>query len=197
MGSHCTPPRAPARSTWPGVRPSCATCCARAVAQERLERRPDGLVRLALQRAYADGTVAVEMDPLSLLCRLATSVPPPRFHTVKYAGVLAPASAWRTRLLPKPPTAFVSANDQDRPKRPASYRPWAELLARTFALDVLQCPSCHGRMKLLALVTDQKSIARYLAKIGEPVNVPGRSPSRGPPYWKSTVLRRKALGDAA
>jgi hypothetical protein len=32
------------------------------------------------------------MDPLSLLCRLAMSVPPPRFHTVKYAGVLASAS---------------------------------------------------------------------------------------------------------
>jgi hypothetical protein len=27
------------------------------------------------------------MDPLSLLCRLATSVPPPRFHTIHYAGV--------------------------------------------------------------------------------------------------------------
>ena len=71
------------------------------IAQERLERRPDGLVRIALKRASADGTVAVEMDPLSLLCRLATSVPPPRFHTVKYAGVLAPASAWRARLFAK------------------------------------------------------------------------------------------------
>ncbi|AUX46329.1 uncharacterized protein SOCE26_078340 [Sorangium cellulosum] len=26
---------------------------------------------------------------------------------------------------------------------------------------------------------------------------PARSPNRGPPYWKSTVLRRKAPGDAA
>ena len=26
------------------------------------------------------------MDPLSLLCRLAASVPPPRYHIVKYAG---------------------------------------------------------------------------------------------------------------
>jgi hypothetical protein len=50
------------------------------VAQERLLRLPDGLVRITLKRAYADGTVAVDMDPLSLLCRLATSVPPPRFH---------------------------------------------------------------------------------------------------------------------
>jgi hypothetical protein len=27
--------------------------------------------------------IAVDMDPLSLLCRLATSVPPPRLHTIR------------------------------------------------------------------------------------------------------------------
>jgi hypothetical protein len=57
------------------------------------------------------------MDPLSLLCRLATSVPAPRFHTVRYAGVLAAASPSR-----------------------------AELLARTFAVDVLACPKCLDRV---------------------------------------------------
>jgi putative transposase len=62
------------------------------LAQERLLQRPDGLVRITLKKAYRDGTVAVDMDPLSLRCRLATSVPPPRFHTVRYAGVLAAAS---------------------------------------------------------------------------------------------------------
>jgi hypothetical protein len=81
------------------------------VAQERVEQRPDGLVRITLKKAYTDGTIAVDMDPLSLLCRLATSVPPPRFHTVKYAGVLAPASPWRSRLRrnrPKPPMRVTS-----------------------------------------------------------------------------------------
>ena len=48
-------------------------------------------------------------------------------------------------------------------------------------------------MKLVALVTDTKSIHRYLAGIGELTDVPGRSKSRGPPYWRSTVLRQKAL----
>lgn len=62
------------------------------LAKERVESLQGGLVRIVLKRAYADGTQAVEMDPLSLLCRLATSVPPPRHHTVKYAGVCTPVS---------------------------------------------------------------------------------------------------------
>jgi hypothetical protein len=37
-------------------------------------------------------------------------------------------------------------------------------------------------MKLLALVKDPKSIARYLAAAGEAAEVPQRSPGRGPPY---------------
>jgi hypothetical protein len=41
------------------------------VAQERIEQGPEGLLRIALKRLFADGTVAVEMDRLSLLCRLA------------------------------------------------------------------------------------------------------------------------------
>jgi len=170
------------------------------IAQERVQHRPDGLVRITLKRAYADGTVAVDMDPLSLLCRLAASVPSPRFHTVKYAGVLAPASPWRARICPrrKPAEQSDASGEADAPKRTkGGYRPWADLLRRTFAVDVLECPTCKGRMKLVAMVADSKSIARYLAAIGEPSEVPARSPSRGPPYRKSTVLRRKALGEVA
>ena len=53
-------------------------------------------------------------------------------------------------------------------------------------------PCCSGRMKLLALVTDPTSVARYLRGIGEPTDVPKRTPARGPPYWASRVLRRGA-----
>ncbi|XXT15380.1 hypothetical protein WME94_34535 [Sorangium sp. So ce429] len=86
-------------------------------------------------------------------------------------------------------------------------------MRRTFAIDVLECPACKGRMKLVAMVTEPRNIARFLSALGEPTDVPARSPNRGPPYWgfgaqgaagdpepralKSTVLRRKAPGDAA
>jgi hypothetical protein len=50
-------------------------------------------------------------------------------------------------------------------------------------------------MKLLGLVKSPASIARYLATVGEATEEPRRSPGRGPPYWKSRVLRLKVLGD--
>ena len=83
-------------------------------------------------------------------------------------------------------------------KRRSRYRTWAELLARTFGVDALACPVCQGRMRLVAVLRNPVRIARYLASIGEPTELPARSPSRGPPYWKSRVLRRMATGhDAA
>jgi hypothetical protein len=88
------------------------------------------------------------MDPLSLLCRLATSVPPPRFYTVKYAGVLASASPWRVRVTPPPRrTARPEPAKVETLKRPGTYRPWAELLKRTFDVDVLECPTHRARRR--------------------------------------------------
>jgi hypothetical protein len=168
-----------------------------AVAQERVTRGPDGLVRITLKKPFSDGTVAVDMDPLSLLCRLASAVPPPRFHTVRYAGVLAPASKMRPRIVPKPPV--TPANDLEptlEPRRGGSrYRPWAELLKRCFSIDVLRCPSCDGRLRLVALLTDPDEVRRFLRGIGEPTEAPARQPARGPPYWQSRVLRRSAHDD--
>ena len=73
------------------------------LAQERLHWLPDNLVRVELKRAFRDGTIAIDLDPLSLLCRLAAAVPPPGFHLVHYAGVLGAASKLRALVIPPPP----------------------------------------------------------------------------------------------
>jgi uncharacterized protein YbaR (Trm112 family) len=115
-------------------------------------------------------------------------------HTVRYAGVLACASPVRPRIAPAAPAAASKADNELPAEAPEPrgfrYRPWAELLRRTFALDVLACPKCEGRMRLLAMVTDEKSVRRYLRALGEPTALPARSPARGPPYWQSRALRR-------
>ncbi|MEP6655087.1 MAG: transposase, partial [Myxococcales bacterium] len=64
------------------------------IANERLQITPDGIVRLLLKKAFRDGTAAIEMQPLALLTRLATAVPPPRRHVVGYFGV--PSSGARS-----------------------------------------------------------------------------------------------------
>ena len=115
------------------------------ISQERITRGPDGLVRIALKKAFSDGTVAIDLDPLSLLTRLCAAVPPPRRHTVRYVGVLASASKLRPRIVPTAKSSGVAArrpgvDDAARSRARGRYRPWAELLKRTFALDVLACP---------------------------------------------------------
>lgn len=165
------------------------------IAQERVTHGPDGLVRITLKKPFADGTVAVDMDPLSLLTRLAAAIPPPRLHTVRYAGVLAPASKLRARIVPKPTVAPAPVADKSpEPKKVAGsrYRPWAELLKRCFSIDVLICTGCGGRMRLVALVTESASVRRFLRGLGETNDAPVRAPARGPPYWKNRVLRRAA-----
>ena len=131
----------------------------------------------------------LDLDPLSLLCRLVALVPAPRFHTVRYSGVLAAASKWRPFIVPKPaPTETTdpaSSSDQQSCGPPpecvdgSRYRPWAELLKRAFGIDVENCPRCGGRMRLLAVITDLASAARFLRHRGEPSEAPlPRSRSR-------------------
>jgi len=119
------------------------------VATEHVTFTPDGLVCIALEKPFRDGTVAVEMDPLSLLCRLAAAVPTPRQHTVRYAGVLAPAATWRPLVIPSPiddePEDELEPNPAPlpHPRHRCRYRPWAELLRRTFA-HLINCTPRRG-----------------------------------------------------
>jgi hypothetical protein len=166
------------------------------LAQQRLELLDNGLCRLSLKRAFSDGTVALEMDPLSLLCRLAASVPAPGFNTVRYGGVLASAAHFRPQVIPSPPAAQPDADGSPREheanstqKRRSRWRPWAELLKRSFDID-LRCPRCNSTMKLKSFLTRESSLHRLLTELGEPTHVQGKAPARGPPYFASKVVRR-------
>ena len=169
--------------------------CVRHLAQERVTLAADGAVRLGLKRAFSDGTVAVEMDPLSFLCRLAAAVPGPGFHTVRYGGILSSAAKWRSLVVPESsevrclPTAVDGDGNGDVADKPRStWRPWKELLKRSFDIDV-RCSKCGGPMQLKAFLVSPKNLRRLLRTLDEPTTAPQRAPPRPPPYFTSQPRR--------
>jgi hypothetical protein len=55
------------------------------------------------------------------------------------------------------------------------------LLSRVFLVDVLECPQCKGRMKIIAAVTKPTSARRILESLGLPSKAPRWRPARSPP----------------
>jgi len=56
--------------------------------------------------------------------------------------------------------------------------PWAELIRRVFAVDVLECPRCGGRMRILAAIQTPEAIRAILDHLGLPSRAPPLAPAR-------------------
>jgi hypothetical protein len=57
---------------------------------------------------------------------------------------------------------------------------WATLLRRSFRVDVLECPRCHGRLRVLAVLTEREPVGRILAHLGMPTQAPPLARARDP-----------------
>jgi len=156
------------------------------VATERLSLLPDGRLLYRLKRRWRDGTSHIIFDPLDLVGKLAALVPPPRFNLVRYHGVLAPSAAWRSLIVPEaadddfpahsdcPARKPVPCPEESRKKRgcrPRNY-PWAELMRRVYSIDVLECPNCFGRMRILCAIHPPDAIRKILDCLGLPSRPP-------------------------
>src|SRR5262249_3617921 len=71
-------------------------------------------------------------------------------------------------------TAAVEAQPRLAPDRWS----WPDLMRHTFAVDVLACPRCGGRMRVVATIEDPVVIRKILTHLGLPTDVP---PPRPPP----------------
>ena len=72
------------------------------------------------------------------------------------------------------------------PSRTGAYQ-WAELMRRTCGLDVLACPRCGGRLRLVALIDQASVVQRILRHLGLPTEVPEPRPARAPPRPLETL----------
>jgi hypothetical protein len=150
------------------------------IATDRLTALSDGRVALRFKRRFSDGTAAVVFTPFELIERLLPLVPRPHKHTIRFHGILAPAAGYRSAVVPVS-TAEAPPKRQP-PERPTPYRlPWADLLRRVFLLDLLECPRCHGRMRIVAAVTEPAAVEKILQHLGERLTVPFIAGARAPP----------------
>jgi hypothetical protein len=229
----------------------------------RLRRLPGGRIAYRLKYVSRGRGKHRIMSGVEFMARLAAIIAPPRYPLLRYAGVLAPRSAWRRDVIPKPRerrdgcdaahaaraeksattaerTTPKASDVRDTPPPPpsssregctpnapttpmtevapsgaaAGTRPdpadvirlapniisvrhwdrllggllyavqprvdWATLLRRSFSVDVLECPKCHGRLRVVAIITEREPVRRILAHLGMPTEPPPVARARDP-----------------
>ncbi len=160
-----------------GLERLCRYVARPALAAGRLRLLDSAHLSFALKTPWSDGTSHLLLSPMELLEKLAVLVPPPRFHLLRYHGVLAPRARDRHRIVPAQPLAESPAANRASSAPPCGHRlGWAALLARVFAPDLSACPAGGGRLRIIAALTDPASIRRYLVGVGLPPKAPPRAP---------------------
>jgi hypothetical protein len=148
------------------------------VAQDRLERLADGRLELRLKHAWKDGTSAIVLEPDDLMVRLVAAVPPPRWHLLRYFGVLSSHSRLRREVVPHPPADPSATAPPPAPgdqlelaldaesTEPAPRKRWPWLLKHVFQADLDTCPRCGGAMRWIEAAASAESARELLARLG-------------------------------
>ncbi len=136
------------------------------VSESRLSRFQNGDVGLKLKTEWSDGTYAVRFSPHEFIEKLIAIIPPPRIHQVRFHGVLAPSASDRKKVVPANAEKPVQSELFETPKPRHRKTSWAELLKRTFKIDMSVCIICGGVVKFQKVVLKKAEILETLTAAG-------------------------------
>jgi hypothetical protein len=139
------------------------------LSKDRFARQPDGRYLITFKTPWNDGSTHMVLDGVEVVSRLAALVPPPRMHLTRYFGVFAPRAKLREKVVPKCDNPDCDCRHQSLANK-SSRTPWASLLARVFAIDILKCNKCGSRMQRVEWVTEEKRIREILGETGPPAD---------------------------
>ena len=142
-----------------------------------------------MKSPWRDGTTHVSFSHLDFIARLVALIPPPRMNMVRYHGCFAPNFKDRDLIVKRPSQkkgtneSYLVNNFAKVEKVKKERLRWAEMLKRTFKIDVTVCPRCSGRLEQIAVIKDKAAAKKILESLGElssfrPLEV---IESRGPP----------------
>ena len=96
---------------------------------------------------------------------------------LRYHGILAGHSRDRAEVVPQESAMDESSPTSDAqellfepapplsPPPPPSRHPWAWLLRRVFAIDIMTCPKCQGAMRVKSIATEADDIRAILGTV--------------------------------
>jgi putative transposase/transposase-like zinc-binding protein len=126
---------------------------------------------------------------------------PPQRPSTAIRPIVAPT---RANEIAKPPAPLGPSSPQPRPSEVVRLAPnilsvqhwyrllggalyaiqpridWATLLRRSLSVDALECPKCHARLRVVAVLTEREPIRRILAHLGLPTDAPAVARARDP-----------------
>jgi Putative transposase len=154
------------------------------LAQNSVRLRGDGRVLVELKTVWHDGTSHLLFEPIKFLEKLAAIIPRPAVNLVLYHGVLAPHARWRSHVVsydrPAPASNAPEIEASPHVGTPGAWS-WAALMRRVFDLDVLACPRCGGRLRVIATVQDSAVVRTILAHLGRAHSTEPPGPAPPPP----------------
>ena len=166
-----------------------------ALALERLSKLPDGRLIYRLKRPWHDGTTDIIFEPQDFIAKLAAPVPGPRSHLIRYHGVLGPAAKWRPLVIPSQPIVgkaenpapasldhYLECSPTTSSRAQKRNHTWAQLMMRVFAIDVLECENCGGRLKILAAIHPPETTRKILDCLELPSRAPPLAPAVSEPF---------------
>jgi hypothetical protein len=173
------------------------------VAHDKISLDHNGNILYELKKSF-DGATHVLLSPLEFIEKLASIIPPPYRHQVNYYGCLSSHSKLRPLIVSgqqavaepaekKPsPGVFLeelrSGDLEEEAEKPSRYIPWAELLKRTFGIDLTVCPHCGGHVRVIAAIIRKEAIQEILGHLNLPTGPPKRAtPSRTEYVYESFV----------
>ncbi len=166
-----------------GLEKLCRYASRAPIANSRLSLNDKGQVVVKLKRPLQDGRRELRFGQVEFLQKLAILIPPPHKNLTRYFGVFGPAHQHRAAVVAigrasPAPTSSSTVEDTAPPLPRKATLPWAELLRRVFAIDILKCDQCGGDMKIIAIIPASEATEAILDHLGIDTK---DNPAIGPP----------------
>jgi len=136
--------------------------------------------------AHPEGPVA-RWDVYELIGRVLDHLPPPRQQLVRYWGYYSNVSRGKRRAAARRLAVAADSDDEglsacgavtvlavadNEPFRRRARLTWAALIKKVYEIDPLLCPYCGAEMKIIAFITECRTVCRVLEHIQMPAQRP-------------------------